>query len=44
VHIDCRKAYFEDHDALEAILHFSAEMSDEERKDLERVYRAPAAP
>lgn len=42
VHIDCRKAYFEDHDALEAILHFSAEMSAEDRKDLERAYRGPA--
>lgn len=43
VHLDCRKAYFEDHDALEAILHFSAEMSDEERRDLERAYRGSPA-
>ena len=43
VHIDCRKAYFEDHDVLEAMLHFSPEMSDDERKDLERAYGGSAA-
>jgi len=42
VHLDCRKAYFEDHDVLEAILRFSPEVSDDDRKDLERAYSASA--
>ncbi len=42
IHLGCRKTYFEDHDALEAMLHFSGEMSDEDRKDLERAYRGEA--
>ena len=44
VHLDCRKAYFEDHDVLEAMLRFSPGISDDDRKDLERAYRASAAP
>ena len=36
VHIDCRKAYFEDNDVREALLHFSPDLSDDERAELTR--------
>jgi len=37
VHLDCRDAYFEGHAALEPMLHFSADLGDEERAELERI-------
>lgn len=36
VHLDCRKAYFESDDVLEPILHFSPDLSDDERGELTR--------
>jgi hypothetical protein len=36
VHLDCRAAYFENHDALDAVLHFSQGLSEDERGDLAR--------
>jgi hypothetical protein len=47
VHLACRTAYFECDDILEPLLHFSPDLSDDEREDLTRTYRdqaqAPAA-
>lgn len=34
VHLDCRAAHFEGHDALDAMFHFSVALSDEERREL----------
>ena len=34
VHLDCRKAYFEDHDIRDALLHFSPDLGDDERAEL----------
>jgi hypothetical protein len=34
VHLDCRKDYFETYDVLDAVLHFSPALSDEERETL----------
>src|SRR5262245_18193021 len=34
IHLGCREAHFEGHDALAPMLHFSAGLSDEERSDL----------
>lgn len=34
LHLDCRQAYFEDHDARDAVLHFSPDLGDEERAEL----------
>ena len=36
VHLDCRKAYFEQDDVLDPVLHFSLDLSDEERGELTR--------
>jgi len=36
VHLDCRKAYFESHDVLEPMLHFSPDLNDDERGELAR--------
>ena len=50
VHLACRTTHFEDHDILDALLHFSPDLDDDARKDLERAYRevppspAPAQP
>jgi hypothetical protein len=38
VHIICRTPYFEGHDVLDQLLHFSWALSDEERDDLRRAY------
>jgi len=38
VHLACRKAYFETSEVLEQILHFSPQLSDEERQQLRRAY------
>jgi hypothetical protein len=44
VHLDCRDGYFEGHDAVDAILHFSAALPDDERAELARACgRTPAA-
>jgi len=34
VHLDCRKAYFEDHDIRDPLLHFSPDLTDDERAEL----------
>ena len=36
IHLDCRKDYFEGHDVVDAVLHFSPALSDEERAELKR--------
>jgi hypothetical protein len=36
VHLDCRKAYFETDDILAQVLHFSPDLGDDERAELER--------
>ena len=41
IHLDCRKAYFETDDILDAVLHFSAALSESEREELRRAC-APA--
>ncbi len=38
VHLACREAYFETSEVLEQILHFSPELSDDEREDLKRAF------
>jgi hypothetical protein len=38
VHLACRKAYFETSEVLEQILHFSPDLSDEERQQLRAAY------
>jgi Poly(ADP-ribose) polymerase and DNA-Ligase Zn-finger region len=43
VHLGCRGAYFEGHDALEAMLHFSTDLSEDDRRELLRACEAPAA-
>ena len=43
VHIGCREAYFEGHDALDAMLHFSARLSEENRAELARACGADPA-
>jgi len=40
IHLDCRQDYFEGHDVLEPLLHFSANLSDDERAELMRAYGA----
>jgi hypothetical protein len=40
VHLGCREAYFEGHDVLEAMLHFSPGLGDDERAELARAYGA----
>jgi hypothetical protein len=34
VHLDCRRAYFECDDVLEPVLHFSRDLSDDDRREL----------
>jgi hypothetical protein len=36
IHLACRTPYFEGHDVLEPLLHFSPQLADDERKDLTR--------
>jgi hypothetical protein len=38
VHLACRKAYFEDNEVLDQILHFSPNLGDDEREELRRAY------
>src|ERR1700741_1466642 len=40
VHVACHPAYFEGHDALAPLLHFSPDLEASEREDLTRAYRA----
>ena len=40
IHLDCGKDYFEGHDVLEPMLHFSPDLSDDERAELSRAYGA----
>jgi hypothetical protein len=46
LHVACHPAYFEGHDALDSVLHFTRDLDAEAREDLVRAYRAapPAAP
>lgn len=39
IHLGCRNAYFEGHDVLEALLHFSPKLEDEERMALTQAYQ-----
>lgn len=43
VHLQCRAAYFETGDILEQALHFSRELSADDRAQLEREFAAPLA-
>jgi hypothetical protein len=36
IHLDCRKDYFEGHDVLSALLHFSPDLGDDEKAELSR--------
>ena len=38
IHLDCQRAYFEGHDALASAVHFSPDLSDEEREELTRAW------
>jgi hypothetical protein len=40
VHLDCRKAYFETGDVLDRVLHFSRDLSADEREELRRACSA----
>ena len=44
VHVTCRAAYFETGDILDQALHFSPDLTDEERADLIRAYDEPVDP
>lgn len=44
VHTGCRKAYFESDDVLEPVLHFSPDLSVEEREELTRALRSEPGP
>ena len=44
VHLACRRNYFETADILEPVLHFSPDLSDEERADLVRAFDDAADP
>ncbi|MBV8804213.1 MAG: hypothetical protein JO042_04180 [Sinobacteraceae bacterium] len=43
VHLTCRKAYFETDDVLDAALHFSPALSDEDRQELARAFETGSA-
>ena len=38
IHLDCRKDYFEGHDVLAPVLHFSRDLSDGDRAELSRAF------
>lgn len=42
LHLGCHAAYFEGHDVLERLLHFSPDLDEGEREDLKGAYRAAA--
>ena len=43
LHLACGPAYFEGHDALPAVLHFSSGLEESERQELARAYREAQA-
>src|SRR5262245_36693548 len=44
IHLACHPAYFEGHDVMEPMLHFSPDLHEAEREDLTRAYRAAPPP
>ena len=44
VHLGCRAAYFESDDVREPVLHFSGQLDESERAELERAFAAEPAP
>jgi len=45
VHLDCRKAYFETDDIVDQVLHFSSDLSDDDREQLRRAFATdPSSP
>ena len=40
IHLECRGAYFETADIWDALIHFSAPLSEQDRADLQRAYAA----
>jgi hypothetical protein len=44
VHLACRKTYFDGHELLGQLLHFSPALNEEEREDLRRAYAAVEDP
>jgi hypothetical protein len=40
IHLDCRKDYFESHEVLAPLLHFSPDLSDDDRAKLSRLTSA----
>ena len=42
VHLGCRAAYFETGDVLDQVLHFSPDLSNDEREELKRAYGTDA--
>ena len=40
IHLTCHPAYFEGHDVLDSLLHFTPDLDEAEREDLKRAYRA----
>ena len=40
IHLACKSEYFEGHEVLDAVLHFSPDLEDSERNDLARAYHA----
>jgi hypothetical protein len=46
IHLTCHPAYFEGHDVLDSLLHFSPDLDEAERDDLKRAHReaGPATP
>jgi hypothetical protein len=40
IHLDCRQAYFEGHDVLAPLLHFSPDLTDDDRAELTRACAA----
>ena len=43
IHLACRTAYFEGHDVLEPLLHFSPKLDEQERKDLTQSYQSSSS-
>jgi hypothetical protein len=44
VHLDCRREYFETDDVLEPLLHFSAGLGEEDRKELIHALQPQSSP
>jgi len=43
IHFACGASYFEGHDILEPLLHFSPKLEDDDRKDLLQAYKASSS-